>query len=434
MPTAPRLRTFVPAIAHRESGVDPSAPATRNAARSALSVVDQAVCSVSSFATTLILAHAMLPPVLGSYVLVFTAAAMLGGLQQSLVTGPLRVLGAPRAFEACYVASQARLQVLILGVESLLLTGFLVFYIRADTGVVLAAIALLVSTQSQEFVRTVLATRLMMARLLAVDLGTNGLKLVLLGLASVHGSLSVAGALAVVSLSSLGALALVERRWLRAGTAAAWSANWRFGRWLLVESVAYYLSTRIYIYIVAAVLGDSDVAVLSATQNIANSVNVLAMGISAASMPIATLKLRREGYGAWRSWLVRVSIWMAAVTGIALLLLVAFGNTLMHAIYPGYYAGFGILLALLAFGTWLDALSANLTTVFWTAERPELNVVGKVLAAGFTLACMFPVVHAFGVYGAALGSIATPLIWVLSGATILWLGKVAPHRAQTRHA
>src|SRR5262249_22506700 len=254
-----------------------------------------------------------------------------------------------------------------------LLVAFLMFYLEADAAVVGAAIALLVALQLHEFVRTVLATRLSIARLLAVDVASHALRLSTLTAAAMQQRLSIATALTLIAASSLVALTQLDRRWFTAHAIATWSRNWSFGRWLLVEAAAYHLSTRIYLYVLAAMLGQQQVAALSTSQNIANAVNVLAMGVSAASMPIATLKLKQEGFDAWRKWLVRVTVWLSIATGSALIGLVAFGDSVMRLVYPGYYAQFSTLLALLACGAWLEALSANLTTTFWTAERPDLN-------------------------------------------------------------
>jgi O-antigen/teichoic acid export membrane protein len=367
---------------------------------------------------------------LGSYALIFAAVTMLAGVQQSLVTGPYRALGAPHAFDPRFVGGQVRLQLLIFIAEAPLLAGFLLLYLDTRFGVLCAAVALLLALQMHEFIRTVLATRLSIERLLVVDVVTHGVRLAALAGLAFLDELSLASALACIAGSCIVALLQVDGRWFAAAAAQAWAQNWRFGRWLMVESVAYFISTRSYLYVLGAVLGQQQVAALSASQNVANAVNVVAMGVSAAAVPIATLKRYNEGDASWRSWLIRVSAAMALATGCALAAIVVAREPLMHLLYPKYYAQFSTLLALLACGAWLEALSANLTTAFWSAQRPDLNAIGKVLAALFTLVWIYPAVRAYGVYGVAIGAIVTPIIWILSGATLLLRGKLAPARVE----
>ena len=99
--------------------------ANANLLRSGLSIVDQVICSASSFVTLVILSHALFPADLGTYLLIFNAVLMLTGLQQGMVTGPYRVLGAPNGFANEFTAAQARIQGAVLLFEIALLGGFL---------------------------------------------------------------------------------------------------------------------------------------------------------------------------------------------------------------------------------------------------------------------------------------------------------------------
>ena len=152
------------------------------------------------------------------------------------------------------------------------------------------------------------------------------------------------------------------------------------------------------------------------------------MGLSAAAVPIAKLKLAREGYLAWKQWLMKVSVAMLVAAGTAFAALALFAQPLMEALYPPFYAQFAPLVVVLSFGMLLEALSANVTSAFWTAERPDLNVVGKVAAAVVAVAWAYPGISAFGVYGAAIGLVLSPVIWLLVGGYFLFNGALSARR------
>jgi O-antigen/teichoic acid export membrane protein len=400
-----------------------------NLLRSGLSIVDQVVCSASSFVTLVILSRALLPADLGTYILVFNAVLMLTGLQQGFVTGPYRALGAPRGFAVGFVAAQARIQAALLACETLLLAAFLHWYLAVDGARLAASIGVLVLLQSHEFVRTVLATRLAVPRLLALDVVTHTLRLLGLFAMQRMGLLSVTTALGWLAASSLVAWFQMDRQWFAAvAIAEVWRANWRFGRWLLVESVAHLISTRSYLYVIGALLGREQVAALSASQNLANAVNVIVMGLTAAAVPIARLKLEREGYDAWKSWLTTVALLMLLASGGAFAAIAVFARPLVGWLYPSFYAPYAPLVIVLAFGMLLEALSANLTSAFWTAGRPELNVAGKVIAAAAAVVWAYPGVTAFGIFGAAAGLVLSPVIWLLVGGLFVLRGALSRAR------
>jgi len=401
----------------------------RNLERSVWAVVDQIVCSASNFLVVVIVSHSLLPAELGGYMLVYTAVLMLGGFQQSLVTGPLRVLGASLQSCAAYVGAQLRIQVLVICAEGVLLAALLHSLLGVDPLTIGVAIGTLALLQLQEFVRSLLTTRLSFARLLKIDVLTHGVRIVGLWICHEAGALSAPIALGWIGGSALVAFLELERRWL-ASTAshAIWRSNWQFARWLLVESIAYMISTRGYLYVVAFLLGEEMVAALSASQNLANAVNVIAMGLTAVAIPVARLKLEQEGHAAWRWWLLRTSALMLIASGGVLVVIAVAAPTLFGWLYPPFYMPYASLVVVLGVAVLLDALNANLTSAFWTAERPDLNAAAKVAGAIVTLAWAIPGVRAFGIHGAAVGLVITPVVWLLTGALFVSRGRLSAQR------
>jgi hypothetical protein len=79
-------------------------------------------------------------------------------------------------------------------------------------------------------------------------------------------------------------------------------------------------------------------------------------------------------------------------------------------------------------GAWLDAVNTVVVCAMWTAEKPQVNVFGKALSAGFMLVWAYPAINAFGITGAAVGLAITPAIWLLVNLGYLFTGGLDERR------
>jgi O-antigen/teichoic acid export membrane protein len=395
--------------------------------RGALGVIDQGVCAFGNFITVILLSRALVPEQFGKYALIFNAVMIFSSIQNALVTGPMRVLGAPRASDAGYVRSQLRTQAAVLLVEIPMLAVVLVWFV-GDRAALLGALAAMAALQLHEFVRSVNVTRLALPQLLKLDALTHLVRIGCLAMLFAADVLTVWNALAVICVSSLVALPYLTVRGKFAPVSGTFGSNWQLGRWLLADAIAFTLSTRVYLYLVALWLGTAEVAALSASQTLVSVANLVVGGLIVVAIPAARLKLAQAGYHAWRSWWVGTAGLIAALGAVLFGAVGLLAADLMRLFYPAYYVSFAPLVAILALGAWIDAVNTVVVSALWTAEKPQVNVVGKVLSAVFMVIWAYPGIHAFGIAGAAMGLVVTPAIWLVVNLVYLFAGGLGEQR------
>lgn len=390
---------------------------SETARKSALSVLDQAICSASSFLTGVIVARALLPEAFGVYSLYFTGIILLGGFQNALITGPVRVLGVRPSGAAAsgYFRSQVGLQ---LALSLVLIVGAAIgcfALLPADLSTTLAFLLCLLLVQLQELARVINLTRLTLTALLRLDLVTHGLRIGLLLVAMSLDKLSAGTALLIIAITCGVGLFVAGRNAYPAAATASHrdtaAANWRYGRWLLLETIAYSASTQIYLYFTALWVSAAAVGGLSAVLVLMNAANVLLLGVMNFAVPIARQRLLENGYDAWRHWLFRVGMLLAgaiAVFGVGASL---YAQPLLGLIYSPAYGSFAFLMPIVAVQQFLVACNAVLSAAFRTAEMPHVGFAAKAISAGVSLLLSYPLLTRWGVTGAAVGLVITQAIW-----------------------
>ena len=397
-----------------------TSPALRG---SVLSVLDQAVCSLSNFLTGVIVARALLPEAFGVYSLYFTGILLLAGFQNALITGPARVLGVrPSGVDAGdYFRAQVRLQLML---SAVLVAGAAIGLFALYPGEVFATLAFLLCLllfQLQELARVINLTRMTFGALLRLDLVTHGLRIGLLLAAMSLDILSASAALLIVALAC--GAGLIVAGWSAFPTAATAPlrptarANWRYGRWILLETVAYSASTQIYLYLAAVWVGTAAVGGLSAVLVLMNALNVLLLGVMNFAVPKARQLLIESGYDAWRRWLWRIGLLLAgaaAMFGVGASLL---ARPLLVLIYSPAYGPFAHLMPIVAVQFFLAACNSVLSAAFRTAEMPQVGFAAKAGSAVVTLLIAYPLLTGWGVTGAAIGLVVTQAMWTAVYAT-----------------
>lgn len=384
---------------------------------SLLSVLDQAVCSLSNFLTGVIVARALLPEAFGVYSLYFTGILLLAGFQNALITGPARVLGVrPLGVDAGgYFKAQVRLQLvlstaLIMGAA----IGLFVLYPR-DIFVTLSFLLCLLLVQLQELARVINLTRMTFVALLKLDLVTHGLRIGLLLAAMSLGELSAGAALLIISVAcGVGLVVAGRNAYPAVATASLGStatANWRFGRWLLLETIAYSASTQIYLYLTALWVGTAAVGGLAAVLVLMNAINVILIGVMNFAVPKARQLLIESGYDAWRRWLWRIGLLLAGAAAMFGIVASLLAQPLLVFIYSPAYGAFAHLIPIVAVQLFLIACNTVLSAAFRTAEMPQVGFTAKAGSAIVTLLIAYPLLTGWGITGAAVGLVITQAMW-----------------------
>jgi O-antigen/teichoic acid export membrane protein len=387
------------------------------------SLFDQGLTSLSSFLTAVILAKGLSAVDFGVYTVLATLLIVLSlGVSTPLITQPLRVFGAavPQGEAPDYFSSQLLLQTML----GLLLAAVAFTFVVADAVDLTAAAALglcVLASCLQEFVRVMSTARFRWSDLLIVDLLGYGGRVVVLFWLLRSGAISVTSALLTIAVTHTLAIAAhaASRERVRVGVAHLRKIarqNWQYGKWLLLESAVFTVSTQSYVFLVASQIDAAAAGMLGAAQVLVNSLNVVFLGAMNFAIPVASRRLRRDGgYFAWRRWLTFIGTLLLGVTVAISLLLSWFAAPLMSALFGEPYAEHALLVPLLCVGAALQSVGTVLSAAFRTSGSPEIGFVQHAVAALVTLFAAYPLIDVFGVGGAAFGLVLTQLCGLLVG-------------------
>jgi O-antigen/teichoic acid export membrane protein len=320
-------------------------------------VIDQLLVSGTNFITVLMVARAVSASELGAYSVVMAIGLLLANSQAALIAKPLSAIGVTRPPEqfGAYIAATARLQVIgtagtTIVVASLGLLASAIWDVHF-VELLFIALPLFVFWQLQELTRRVMFAQNRPRAVLLNDMVSYGLQAVMVAGFLAAGRLTVVTALSIAaSTSALGVIiALVQAPQLRQrpeSLSTLWRENWKFGRWIVLADSIHAVSSRLYIYLSAALLSTATTGVLQAISQVSNVLNVFMFALMSTLMPRFARTLADHGTEALHRV---VTGWMVATTaGAALILAVPFftPETTLGLLFGGRYDGNGDLLRL----------------------------------------------------------------------------------------
>jgi O-antigen/teichoic acid export membrane protein len=380
-------------------------------------VGDQMVISAANFATMVLLARGLSRGEFGDFTLVYSALLFANSLQSGLVTQPHNILGATRRGEDYlrYTTSTAASQALLAAVGALLcLVAWGVARMAAwDVAPLLLALApAMAAWQLQEFARRVLYTEGRVAAAFANDLlSYGGLALAIAALwrqgvlTGPHALYSHAAAFALAGI--LGCWQL--RRRLTGGfDLSVVRENWHFGKWLAAgDIVGQWLSTQLFVYLAAAMLGAAAAGILKAVHTVFGPTRVL-IYVFNTLLPIRFARtLADEGKPALHAQLIAAFLAAVPLLGGYCLLAAVFSGPLLRLLYGSTYAGYPSVLALYAAFTFISH-SIIIISAALRAQRLSRFIFTSRLSSTLMTApfgCLL--IHALGIHGAVLGMILT---------------------------
>ena len=381
--------------------------------------IDQALCSIANFLTVVIVAKAVAPSEFGIFIMIYSAIMIIAGIQSSLITGPIRVLGVDiDENKTKYYTSQLFIQLILSLVLALLFSLILLLFNLVDKVIILYSSLCIVFLQLYEFTRVIYLTNFDYKALLVSDFSVHITKLIILWLFYMQDNLSIENCFLIIFVTSSFSIILylkdvLRERFEMSNLCGVISSNWHYGKWLLLETVAFLLSSRIYIYLIGLLIGIEQAGALGAIQNLLNTTNVLVMGVMAFAIPVARRAIINGIYFQWIKWLFSVGIFLLAVVIIVLLLMSIFSDQLVIALYGEFYSQYSYLIPLLAVVYVVSAINSVLSAAFRTVEQPEKGANAKLLSAVLTICLAYPLLKFWGLQGAVIGLIGTQLIWLL---------------------
>lgn len=380
------------------------------------SIMSQAVVSGSNFVGGIIVAKACGISDFGIYSLIATTVLALQGIQQALIIGPMMFLSEVGEHNLDRLSRYFILQVILSAPLAIgAAVAIEVFLHQWSVSQVLGIVGVVFFLQLQEFLRMRFYIDLKAGKVLALDITNHGLRLTLLLLLWWFELLSVSSAFLVMAFAAgVTCFCVVRSVTLLPFRTCADIArrSFRYGRWLLLESLAYYLSIPLYLYLSSALLSHEATGGLSAAISLLNMPNVLVQGVMNLAVPMARRKLLDEGYEAWRSQLISTGT-MVIVTSICVYIAISSaGSSLLGIVYGSEFEKYGNLLPIVGICYCFLAANTVLAAAFRIAHAPQVGAVTKLWSSVITLSVAYPLITLWGIEGAAAGLVVTSATWV----------------------
>ncbi len=336
---------------------------TRELVQTAWIVCDQAVVSLASFASTVIVGRFCGREELGIYVLATTMFWLLVGIPNALTWTPF-TSRAPRMSterRARYCGS--------ITIHTVLLTVILaaVFQVagllppawfgqtRWFSTMCLALVPFTAMMTLREHVRRLCLSQVAAREILALDAPIAVAQLLLLLWLAYSGWLTANSALLAVAAACLVCVVWLvahrsEFRFHPRRAAIHWSYNLQFGRWLLAVSIAWLLADSFYRWIVGWQYGLDGLGRFASAQAVVLFINPLLLTATNFGRALSANRLASGGLPELRRFTIQATLLVTIVAGFAFLALAAVGGPLVRMIFGEQYSGLGGIVATLCLG------------------------------------------------------------------------------------
>lgn len=387
---------------------------------SVASLISQGISSFSNFLTVVILTKTLSPHDFGFYMMLNTALLIIGSISVSLVRTPLRFLGGSTKEEdaSSYYSSQLSLQIFIDVILTLIGLLFLSFTPLIGLGIAAAFFLCLISADLQDFTRAANTTLFNWGSLIRADIITYSCRIFLLLILIWFESVSLASILVVIGATYLigfltKPLGGVNFHIDYQSVVSISRMNWKFGKWLLMESIVFTTSTQIYIYFIALGVDVVTAGAFAAVQTLLGSLNVVLIGSMNYAIPVARKHLCNDGFVAWRRWLLSIGILLFSVSCLFCTAISIFAKPLLSFLFKPIYSNYYYLAPILGIVIVLTSINSVLSAAFRTAEAPQVGFWGKCLSAVITIILGYPLIMKWGAMGAGIGMVFTQICWIL---------------------
>ena len=380
-------------------------------------VSDQLLISATNFLMTVLLARGLTQSEFGTFVLGLSVVMFAANLQFGLVTQPHNVLGAARQGSdyARYTTSTAFSQLILLGM--LFAIGLLSWVIAIAVGwaaapIVLAVIPLTASWQLQEMVRRFLYTEGRIGAAFANDLLTYGGRGVAIVSLWWFDRLSVTVALTTMTATLTVGIVLglwqIRKHFVRQIDWSVLKENWHYGKWLAgTEIVGYWLSSQLFVYLAAGIIGVAAVGILKVVDVIFGPARVLSSVFNSMLPIYFSHTLATKGESTCHRQLKQAMFLSLPLFGTYCILVAVFSPFLLEFLFGEKYAGFGPVLALYSFCAFFGFVAGIFGTALRAKRLTRQVFTNRLYASLFAIPIGWSLIHTLGIYGAVLGMVAT---------------------------
>lgn len=385
-------------------------------ARSGLSVLDQAVVSGTSFATSVLLGRCSTQEELGVYYLALSIVYFARGVQEQLVSAPYMIYCGRKAsgelprYAGSALAHQCVFLLLTAGfIGGWLLTGLAPPEIRSAFWLLVAAAPLMLV---REFARQMSFAHLELKKATLLDVTATLVQFALLVALVSSQRLTATTTLAAIAIASglatIGWLALSSRQMIVhvAGAIRDWWHNWVFARWALASQLLACTTPYIMPWVVAMTHGEAQTGMLGACTTLVGLSNTFLTGLLNFLSPQAAQAYARGGVSELRGVLLKTAALFVASLGALCLVAFVLGEQIATFVYGAEFAGAGPIIIVLSFSVLANSLGATAGNGLWAMERPHANVVADLCSLAVVIVATLVCVPLWGPLGAAMATLA----------------------------
>ena len=380
------------------------------------SLADQAVASITNFATGVILARCCTKDEFGLYMLGFTVILLVTDIQTSLIATPYMVY-APRlkgVNHALYSGSTLVHQLVFSLITAFVLAAGAVV---AHFGIgphglprVMGALSTVIAViMLREFVRRVCFAQLKLKAAFLLDACVGAGQIAGLLLIARLGWLSASSAYWVVG--AVCAAAVIWWLWAdrgfyrpRAGASIAdLRRNWTFGKWVFASGLLWTASTNLYPWLLAFFHGAAAAGTFAACMGVVSVGNPVLLGIQNLVGPKIAHEYAFNGPIALRRLVLRISGIIALPLSLLTVALILWGDQLVGVLYGHQYTGNMLVVAVLACNLLVTAVAFAFSRALFAVERADLDFRLNLAAIAIMATLGVWLVHSYGPLGAAIG-------------------------------
>lgn len=380
-----------------------------------LSLADQAVASITNFATGVIIARASSKEGFGLYMLGFTLILLVTDLQTCLIATPYMVY-APRLERkdhASYLGSTLIHQVVLSLLITLVLLGAASVaghgFGPAGLAPVLWALAAVSSLiMMREFVRRICFAGLKLKAVFLLDF--------LISIGQIGGLLALAHFRLLTASRAYwvigAACGLGVFCWLYLNresyhpriheSVADLKRNWVFGKWVFASGLLWTASANLYPWLLAFFHGAAAAGVFAACLGVVSASNPALLGIQNFLGPKIAHEFATEGHRGLRRLVLKISAFLVFPVSLLALVLIVWGDRLIGLLYGSRYTGNGNVVAILALNLLISAIAFSFSRALFAIERADLDFALNFAAILIMLTLGLWLVHTYGPLGAAI--------------------------------
>jgi O-antigen/teichoic acid export membrane protein len=381
-------------------------------------ILDQGLFSGSNFLVNILLARWLLPDAYGSFAIAFSLYLGLAGLVCSLTLEPMMVYGSTDFVDRIddYLTKVAFMHFVVSGLLAAVMFAVAAFFDGTTSSTIKIAACALPFMLQVWFIRRAFYCTMRIPQAAATSLLYSVLLIggiMILKTVDLVMPVQIYEVFILASLASfLCYLIIIRKAGNGAGVASAEfkhiiRSHWRFGKWLIVASVAASVSTLLYAPILGLVSELKDAAAYKAVQNLSLPFSQMLVVFALLALPGMSREVKRGSWSQIRKYIWGLTATFLLVAVLYGAILITFGRQILMLLYASkFYVEYYWLIPVFAVVIVIRSINQSLATIIRAYESTKTILVAKISSAVVVLSVLAATVPTMGLRGILLGMCA----------------------------